>query len=165
MSLGIQVSISKMREWERFLESTDSESDAPFRPRMPLMANPRALGECIRKANALSLPTLRNLLTCSGMASQKGALRSRLLQWHCRICGSVPVLRHTRKMWARGKRFRMARSESAARERLGRAACDSEFANSLLESGSFHSETRRRPIQAGHNPVAVVQRFQDLLTF
>src|SRR6267154_1505 len=76
MSLGIQVSISKMREWERFLENTDSESDAPFRPRMPLMANPRALGECIRKANALSLPTLRNLLTCSGMASQKGALQS-----------------------------------------------------------------------------------------
>jgi len=115
MSLGIQVSISKMREWERFLENTDSESDAPFRPRMPLMANPRALGECIRKANALSLPTLRNLLTCSGMASQKGALQSRLPRWHCRICGSVSVLWHTGEVCATRKRFRIARSESVAR--------------------------------------------------
>jgi len=72
---------------------------------------------------------------------------------------------HKKKLWARGKRCRMARSESAARERLGRAASDSEFTNSLLESGSFHSKTRRRPIQARHNPVALLQRFQDLLTF
>jgi len=32
----------------------------------------------------------------------------------------------------------------------------------MLESGSFHSKTRRRPIQARHNPVALLQRFQDL---
>ena len=76
---------------------------------------PRALGECIRKANALSLPTLRNLLTCSGMASQKGALQSRLPRWHCRICGSVSVLWHTGEVCATRKRFRIARSESAAR--------------------------------------------------
>jgi hypothetical protein len=31
--------------------------------------------------------------------------------------------------------------------------------------GSFHPKTRRRPIQARHNPVALFQRFQDLLTF
>src|SRR5882724_3064950 len=115
MSLGIQVSISKMREWERFLESTDSESDAPLKPRMPLIANPRALEECIKKANALSLPTLRNLLICSGMASRKGVLQSPLPQWHCRICGSVPVLWHTGEVCATRKRFRIARSESAAR--------------------------------------------------
>jgi len=45
---------------ERFLENTDSESDAPFRPRMPLLANPRALGmhqegQCAELANATEL--------------------------------------------------------------------------------------------------------------
>jgi hypothetical protein len=33
-----------MREWECFLENTDWESDALFRPRIPLMANPRCSG-------------------------------------------------------------------------------------------------------------------------
>src|SRR5258706_13063271 len=44
-----------------FLENTDSESDAPFRPRMPLMANPPCSGgvhqegQCAELANATEL--------------------------------------------------------------------------------------------------------------
>jgi hypothetical protein len=49
--------------------------------------------------------------------------------------------------------------------RLGRTACDSEFANSLLEGGSLHSKLCCRSVEARHNPVALLQGLADLLTF
>jgi len=49
-----QVSISKMREWERFLESTDSESECSVKTSHATHGKPRALEECIKKANALA---------------------------------------------------------------------------------------------------------------
>src|ERR1700731_2681460 len=65
------------------------------------MATPGAQEECIRKANALRLPTLRNLLTCSGMASRNGVPQIPLPRRHCRIYGSVPIFWHKEKCAAR----------------------------------------------------------------
>src|SRR5580704_18091776 len=47
----------------------------------------------------------------------------------------------------------------------GRGTCNSEFANSLLQGGSLSSQMCCRAFRAGHNPVAQLQRFEDLLTF
>jgi hypothetical protein len=63
---------------------------------------------------------LRNLLICTGMTSRLTAPQVTVPAWHCRICGSVPVLQHTRRVWGRRKRFGIAWSESAPRLGLGR---------------------------------------------
>ena len=71
------------------------------------MATPRAQEECIRKAKAMRLPTLRNLLICNGMGSRKGAPEIPLPHWHCRIYGNVPILWHTAKVRDRRKPVRI----------------------------------------------------------
>jgi hypothetical protein len=65
------------------------------------MANPRAQEECIRKAKALRLPRVRNLLICSAIAGRKGVPQIPLPEWHCRIYGSVPIFWHKEKGGAR----------------------------------------------------------------
>ena len=54
------------------------------------------------------------------MTSRLTAPQVTVPAWHCRICGSVPVLQHTRRVWGRRKRFGIAWSESAPRLGLGR---------------------------------------------
>ena len=48
---------------------------------------------------------------------------------------------------------------------LDGSARDSEFANSLLQTSSLHSELRCGPSRAGHNPVGPLQGFEDPLAF
>ena len=49
--------------------------------------------------------------------------------------------------------------------RLCRTARDSELLHSQLESGSFHCKMCRCPVWAGHNPIAFLESFKNLLTF
>src|SRR6267142_5333338 len=121
--------------------------------------------ECIRKAKALRLPTLRELIDLKWDSdSERAFFRSRCQRGTAVFAVRCPFYGTQEKCEPGENAFGWHEVKCSA-ERLGRAACDSEFANSLLESGSLHSKTRRRPIQARHNPVALVQRFQDLLTF
>src|SRR6266478_9747114 len=157
MSLGIQVSISKMREWERFLESTDCESDALFRPRIPLIANPCAQEECIRRAKARRFSQVAELTDLSEMASRKRAF----LDHGARV--ALPDLRqrarfmaHKNKAGRERERLGIRRSVKCTADRLPRGACDSEFPNSLLQRGALHSKICCRPFRARHNPVALL---------
>src|SRR5712664_1911539 len=49
--------------------------------------------------------------------------------------------------------------------RLCRTARDSELLHSQLEGGAFHCKMCRRAIRAGHNPIALLESFKNLLTF
>jgi len=75
---------------------------------------------------------MRNLLIYIGMASRGNVLSITLPPWHCRICGSVPVFWHLSK-WG----FRNWAEWKCSVARLRSGACDSDLANSLLESGSL----------------------------
>ncbi len=48
---------------------------------------------------------------------------------------------------------------------LSSTARDSEFAYSYLEGRSIYSEKRRRAIRTCHNPIALLEGLEDLLTF
>jgi hypothetical protein len=101
------------------------EFGAPFRLRIPLMANASRLKEVHRACqSALGFPRLRNLLICSGMASRNSFLGILLPSCHCRICGSVPVLWHTK---------RRAKVQCGS---VTRSGVRFGVANPLLETGS-----------------------------
>ena len=51
------------------------------------------------------------------------------------------------------------------RASLDGCASDSELADSLLKSSSLHSEMRCGPSRAGHDPLGLLQGFEDLLAF
>ncbi len=92
------------------------EFDAPFRLRIPLMANASRLKEVHRACQStLGFPRLRNLLICSGMASRNSFLGITLPSCHCRICGSVPVLWHTKRRVGHERTFGITLSESTVR--------------------------------------------------
>src|SRR6266478_4918137 len=107
MSLGIQVSISKMREWERFLESTDCESDTLFRPRIPFIANPCAQEECIRRAKARRFSQVAELTDLPEMASRKRAFfRSRCPCGTAGFAAACPFHGTQEQGWARERTSR-----------------------------------------------------------
>jgi hypothetical protein len=98
------------------------------------------------------------------MASRKSVAWITLPAWHCRICGSVPVLWQVRNVWGR-EGFSELHGVKQSAARLRGTPCDSEFANSLLEGGALHSKMCCRPVRASHDPVAMLQGFEDVLTF
>jgi len=74
----------------------------------PVQASHFAHGQCLMlRRDALLGPKRRgfrgppNLLICIGMANRKSLRWITLPAWHCRICGSVPVLWHWRTFGAR----------------------------------------------------------------
>src|SRR4029077_8524815 len=71
-------------------------------------------GGAWRVPKRVGVSKVAHLLICSGMASRMTVAYIKVPARCCRICGSVPVLRHTRKVGLR-KRFGIARSETTAR--------------------------------------------------
>ena len=95
---GIHESISKTGRTGTLSRELRLEFDAPFRLRILLMANASRLKEVHRACqSALGFPRLRNLLISRGMASRNSFLGITLPSCYCWICGSVPVLWHTKR--------------------------------------------------------------------
>jgi hypothetical protein len=61
-SPGIQKSISRMEDWERFPENCGSELNASFRLRIAFMANARSPEKGIAKAKVRWLPEFVDLI-------------------------------------------------------------------------------------------------------
>jgi len=72
-------------------------------------------GSASRVPKHVGFPRLRNLLICSGMASRNSFLGITLPSCHCRICGSVPVLWHTKRRVGHERTFGITLSESTVR--------------------------------------------------
>src|SRR5580700_3508798 len=145
-------------------ESCDWKPASPFGIRISRITNHSCRAKCITGAKAQRGPNFAELidfywdgepkLHSFGRAARVG---SAAFVVRCLFCG-------TRKLGQERAFWNQEERECCA-ARLGRAACDSEFANSLLQGGALHSKLRCRPFRAGHNPVALFQGLENLLTF
>src|SRR5258706_7973877 len=125
---------------------------------------PHAQEKCIRKAKAARVPNVRNLLIFSGIAIRKTFHRSRCQPGTAVFAVACPFF-GTKESGAKRDRFGIERSERCGTVCLRRTACNSEFVNSLLEGGSLHSKVRCRPVGTCHNPIALFESSNNLLTF
>src|SRR5580698_5215566 len=96
------------------------------------------------------------------MANQKRGFQITLPPWHCHPRGGLPVSEHRQRKVKAGTSRR--RFEERAARRLRRAARNSELMHSLLKRGALHSKTCRCAMRTCHNPVALSESIQDLLT-
>src|SRR6267143_188367 len=108
------------------------------------------------------LPRLRNLLICIGMANRKTVLQIKLPACRCQQDGRLPVSWHAEN----GDRDGNISEEASTKwlPRLCRTTRDSKLLHSQLERGSFHCKMFCRAIRTGHNPIAFLESFQNLLT-
>jgi hypothetical protein len=104
---------------------------------------------------------LRTLLIYGELANQKLIFKSRCQRGTAIFTVACPFY-GTRETCRKRENVLELRESTT---RLDGPPCDSEFANSLLESGSLHPKICCGPFRARHNPVALLQGFNDLLTF
>jgi hypothetical protein len=67
-------------------------------------------------------PRVAELIDLTAMTSRMTVAKTKVLAWHCRICGSVPVSRRTRKGLALRERLGMKRSVWATPARCNESA-------------------------------------------
>ena len=99
MLLGIQESISRTEERERFPVNCDWEFGVLLRLRISLMANASRSGEMHHRGqSAERLLRLRNLLICIEMASRRTVLQTKLPACQSQQDGRLPVSWHTKAL-------------------------------------------------------------------